>query len=46
MEGPSRKYATAGVALWIIWPQKLHNYDKVDTLGGGFLTKLGTRMLV
>jgi hypothetical protein len=42
--GPTSSYATAGIALRVIWPHKPHHYIKVETPWGGgqisALTKL------
>jgi hypothetical protein len=35
MGGPTSSYATAGLALRVIWPHKPHHYVKVETPSGG-----------
>jgi hypothetical protein len=35
MGGSTSSYATAGIALRVIWPHKSHHYVKVETPSGG-----------
>jgi hypothetical protein len=35
MGGPTSSYATAGIALRVIWPHKAHHYVKVETPSWG-----------
>jgi hypothetical protein len=44
MGGPTSSYATAGIALTVIWPHKPHHYVKVETPSGGMkVLSLGKR---
>jgi hypothetical protein len=40
MGGPTSSYATAGIALRVIWPHKPHHYVKVETPSEGSLLLL------
>ena len=37
MGGPTSSYATASIALRIIWPCKPHHHTKIRILSGGFM---------
>jgi hypothetical protein len=45
MGDPTSSYATAGIALRIIWPRKLHHYVKAGIPTGGNIWLLLTKIL-